>query len=321
MTQLTGELIGMKTETGTCNSNFQTIRYGITGLSVSALALTTVISTTAVAFATINNTVTVTGSSPSGSGDVSATADETVDVEDAAPDMTVTKTADVTADVAVGDTVTYTYTVTNTGNVTLSNVSLSESHEGSGTDPVPLNENLTTGTDSTDVTANDGVWSSLVPGETVTWTGTYVVTQTDLEGQVDNDIDNTVTASATPAAGTFAGGPFTATEEVDLEDVLATLSVTKVADNDTNRAAGDLVTYTYTVTNTGNVPISAISLADVVTAGSGTPPTPVIDTLTNTSGNSIDDGLDNVFDLLYMGDVVTFTGTYTVTQDDVDNLQ
>ena len=311
----------MKTETGTCKPDFKILRLGITGLTSSALALATVLAASGDALATIDNTVTVTGSSPSGSGDVTATADETVDVEDAAPNMVVTKTANVTSDVAVGDTITYTYTVANTGNVTLTNVSLSESHEGSGADPVPLNETLTIGTISTDGTANDGVWSTLVPGETVTWTGSYVVTQTDLESQVDNDIDNTVTASATPAAGTFAGGPFTATEEVDLEDVLATLSVTKVADNDTNRAVGDVVTYTYTVTNTGNVPVSAISLADVVTAGSGTPPTPVIDTLTNTSGNSTDDGLDNVFDLLYMGDVVTFTGTYTVTQSDVDNLQ
>ncbi len=273
------------------------------------------------AFATIDNTVTVTGSSPGNTDDVTDTASETVDVENAAPDMAVTKTADVTVNVPVGNTITYTYTVTNNGNVTLADVSLAESHEGTGPAPVPLGETLTTGTNSTDVTANDGIWSSLAPGETVTWTATYVVTLGDLTGQVDNDLDNTVTATATPAAGAFAGGPFTATEEVDLVDQNGSLAITKVADDDTDVIVGQTITYTYTVTNDGNVPISNISLADVVTAGSGGNPTPVIDTLTNTSGLSSDDGLDNIFDLLHPGDVVTYTGTYVVTQSDVDNLQ
>lgn len=297
----------------------------LTGLSenkvvIYAAAFLTVLASGSPAFATIDNTVTATGSSPGNTDDVTDTASETVDVEDAAPDMAVTKVADVVTNVAVGDTITYTYTVENTGNVTLTAVSLSDVHEGTGTAPTPAGENLTTGTISTDAAA-DGVWDTLVPGEIVTWTATYVVTLADLTGQVDNDLDNTVTAAATPAAGTFAGGPFTATEEVDLENVNGSLDVAKLADDTTDVVVGQTITYTYTVTNDGNVPISDISLADVVTAGSGGNPTPVIDTLTNTSGLSSDDGLDNVFDLLHPGDVVTFTGTYVVTQDDVDNLQ
>jgi len=44
-----------------------------------------------------------------------------------------TKTADMTSDLSVGDIVTYTYSVTNTGNVSLSDLSVSDVHSGAGT--------------------------------------------------------------------------------------------------------------------------------------------------------------------------------------------
>lgn len=294
--------------------------------AVSAVALMTAIAPVAPAWATIDNTVTATGDSPGGTDDVTATADETVDVEDADPQLVVTKTADDTTDVAVGQTVTYTYTVENTGNITLTNVGLSDSHEGTGTAPVPGSETLTTdaGTsgDSTDAVA-DGTWDTLAPGDIVTWTASYTVTGADLANQTDNDIDNTVTASATPAAGTL-GGTLTADETVDLENQNASLSVTKVADDDTDVVVGQVITYTYTVTNDGNVPVTNITLGDNVTAGSGTAPTPGGETLltdNGTLGDSTDAAEDGSWDTLGVGDVITFTGTYTVTQDDVDNLQ
>jgi uncharacterized repeat protein (TIGR01451 family) len=294
--------------------------------AVSAVALMTAFAPVAPAWATIDNTVTATGDSPGGTDDVNATADETVDVEDAAPSLVVTKTADDTTDVAVGQTVNYTYTVENTGNITLTNVGLSDAHEGTGAAPVPGTETLTTdaGTsgDSTDA-VSDGVWDTLAPGDIVTWTAAYTVTAADLANQTDNDIDNTVTASATPADGTL-GGTLTADEEVDLIDQDASLSVTKVADDDTDVVVGQVITYTYTVTNDGNVPVTNITLGDNVTAGSGTAPTPSGETLftdNGTLGDSTDAAADGSWDVLGVGDVITFTGTYTVTQDDVDNLQ
>jgi hypothetical protein len=108
-----------------------------------------------------------------------------VDVVPAAPALLVTKVATPDTDVAAGDTVTYTYTVQNIGNQIITNISLSDAHIGSGPAPVPGNEILSTdaGTqnDSLDATPNDGVWSTLAPGDVITLTATYVITQNDVD--------------------------------------------------------------------------------------------------------------------------------------------
>ncbi len=296
-------------------------------LAVSALALGLALGSSAPAWATIDNTVTATGTGPSGPI-TPATADEEVDVIDAVDTIAVTKTASDDTDVAVGATVTYTYTATNTGNRTLTAVSMTDSaHEGSGSVSAvtlagsPLTDVGTIG-DSTDA-GGDDVWDTLAPGDTITWTATYVITQADLNtngGDGDGELTNTATAAATAPGGVADAVTASVDESVDLEAQVATLSVTKIADDDTDVIAGQTITYTYVVTNTGNVPITNVALSDNVTAGSGGNPTPTYSSLTNTSTNSVYTA-GNIIDLLYMGDSATFTGTYVVTQSDVDNLQ
>ena len=331
------------------------------GLAATSFAIATVLATTIPAMSTIDNTVTVTGSSPGNTDDVTETADESVDVEDGTPAFVLTKVATElnnaaladpsTADAEVGDVITYTYTVENTGNITLEEVTPTDVHEGTGT--VTIANPTSTGTDSTDDNS-DVNWDFLAPGETVTWEADYTVTQADLDGQTDNDLDNTVTIAATPTGLDAVNGvnefattqDFDDTEEVDLADPVATLSIAKlatsvfdgtsstvIADPDNaNVNVGDVITYTYTVTNTGNVTIDDISLSDDVTAGSGADPTPGTETLLTDNaptGDSDDNGSTAVgpgddngtWDSLGVGDVITFTGTYTVTQSDVDTLQ
>jgi uncharacterized repeat protein (TIGR01451 family) len=323
--------------------------------AVSAIALMTALAPVVPAWATIDNTVTATGSSPGNTDDITATDTENVDVEDADPQVVTTKTATLlngvafdpdTANVGVGDVITYEYTFLNDGNVTITNISLTDVHDGNGTltqnDNEVLTDNGTTG-DSTDSSIDaipspqNGVWDSLAPGDLITLTSTYTVTQADIDdnGGGDNDLDNTVTFSATPAAGSIDPADLTVDESVDLEDAAPSLNVDKLATlvngnplanpDAANVAVGDVITYTYTVTNDGNVPISAISLADSVTAGTGGDPTPILDDLSLNdvapTGDSSDDAADESFDVLGVGDSVEFTGTYTVTQDDVDNLQ
>lgn len=100
------------------------------------------------------------------------------------PNITVTKVASSDTNVPAGVTVTYTYVVTNTGNQTISNINLADSHGGSGPPPSPSNETLTTDAgaigDSTDSGTN-GVWEVLAPGDAVTFTASYVVTQQDVD--------------------------------------------------------------------------------------------------------------------------------------------
>ena len=100
------------------------------------------------------------------------------------PALTVTKVASDTTDVTLNQVITYTYRVENTGNQTITNVTLSDAHNGSGAAPVPGGETLTTDTaplgDSTDGGIN-GTWDSIAPGDIVTFTATYTVTQSDVD--------------------------------------------------------------------------------------------------------------------------------------------
>jgi large repetitive protein len=151
-----------------------------------AFALLLGVAGTEQALATIDNTATAAGTY-AGQPVVSDPVTVSVSVVPAGPALLVTKSATPDTNVPAGTVVTYTYTVTNSGNQVLTNVSLNDVHVGSGPAPVPANETLTTdsGTanDSTDATANDGQWSALAPGDVITLTATYTITQSDVDNQ------------------------------------------------------------------------------------------------------------------------------------------
>jgi uncharacterized repeat protein (TIGR01451 family) len=134
------------------------------------------------------------------------------------------------------------------------------------------------------------------------------------------DIDNIATVN-----GTYLGNPVSAQSALVSVPVSGTthIIVTKVADKKVNVVAGDVITYTYTVINDGNVVINNLTLADVHNAA-GAAPVPGSETLTDNPplGNSNDAvANDGVWTNLAPGDKITFTATYTVQQSDVDNLQ
>jgi uncharacterized repeat protein (TIGR01451 family) len=101
------------------------------------------------------------------------------------PAMTVTKSSSTPGPVAVGNVITYTYVVTNTGNTTINSISVSETFNGNGTIPFPRNETLTLDAapigDSSNGVTNDGTWAVLGPGDRVTFTAPYTVTQADVD--------------------------------------------------------------------------------------------------------------------------------------------
>ena len=139
-----------------------------------------------IAKADIDNTATAIGTYNSATiTSLPSTAHVTVITR--APAMQVTKTASPTSNLVAGDVVTYTYTVKNIGNVTLNNISLADVHNAAGPAPVPgleiilVPDDAPPFGDSTDVTNGDGVWSNLAPGDTVTFTATYIVQQSDVD--------------------------------------------------------------------------------------------------------------------------------------------
>jgi uncharacterized repeat protein (TIGR01451 family) len=189
--------------------------------------------------------------------------------------LTVTNTAPVTSYATVGELITYTVTLSNDGNTTLANPALS--------DP---NATIGTCTPALPVT-------SLAPGETIVCTAVHAVTQADLDS---GSIATIATATATNPSGSPVTGSDTKTVAAQQSSQLA---VTNNADLPSYAAVGDIVTYTYAATNTGNVTLSALSMSDpATTMGTCTPALPVVS--------------------LAPGDVVTCPATHLVTQADLD---
>ena len=101
------------------------------------------------------------------------------------PQLTLLKTPNSNGPFAVGQVVTYSYKVTNTGNVAVAAVTVADSHNGNGVFVSPKNEALTTDvaplSDTTDASGNNGNWDLIGPGDVVTFTATYTVTQQDID--------------------------------------------------------------------------------------------------------------------------------------------
>lgn len=102
----------------------------------------------------------------------------------AAPGLAILKAADTVGPVSLSQVITYSYRVTNTGNVAVANINVADLHNGYGAAPVPSSEALATDVaplgDSTDAAAN-GIWDTLGPGDSVTFTAAYTVTQADID--------------------------------------------------------------------------------------------------------------------------------------------
>ncbi len=99
--------------------------------------------------------------------------------------LEVTKTPSITSGVNAGQTITYTYTVKNNGNVTISAITLNDAHNAAGPAPAPASEVISIDAaplnDSSDASNLDAIWDSLAPGDTITFTGTYTVKQSDVD--------------------------------------------------------------------------------------------------------------------------------------------
>jgi uncharacterized repeat protein (TIGR01451 family) len=222
----------------------------------------------------------------------------------AVPSVAVSKSASPTTVAAAGAVIGYTITVNNTGNVPVSSIAV--------TDPRGPATCTTSGTSTI---------ATLAVGGSETCSVSYTATQSDFDtnGGGDGDIDNTATAS-----GTYASAPVTANGSTQVTVTQNPhLTILKTASPVTPAKVGDVITYTYVVTNDGNLTIDGVTVNDTHN-GYGTPPVPGSETLSNDAApllDSTDAASNNSWDHLAPGDSVTFTSTYTVTQSDLDLLQ
>jgi uncharacterized repeat protein (TIGR01451 family) len=228
----------------------------------------------------ILNTATATADEPEGCdcGPPTDTDDYVITIPRTAA-TTVEKTADPTEDLVLGDTVTYTFVVTNTGNVTLTDVTVTDELAGlSAIDPPSV--------------------ASLAPDATATFTATYVVTQADVDA---GEIVNSATATGTPPPSCTSCPP-PVSPPVELTVVIPQTpdySIVKTADPATGVNEGDTITYTFVVTNTGNVTLTNFTLVD---------PLPGLTWVTGPNLGTI-----------AVGDTATGEATYVVTAEDIVN--
>jgi gliding motility-associated-like protein/uncharacterized repeat protein (TIGR01451 family) len=171
--------------------------------------------------------------------------------------MTVEKVVDI-ANISAPALLTYTITVTNTGNVSLTNVVLTDDLAGTAT-------RISGDTD------NDNV---LDVGETWIYTATYNATQADIDA--GTDLINTASVTVTQITGPVTD------EAVTTITATPAITIEKVVDI-ANISAPATLTYTITVTNAGNVSLTNVVLTDDL-AG----------TATRTSGDTDN---DNVLDV------------------------
>ena len=179
-----------------------------------------------------------------------------------------------------GELINYSFTVTNDGSVTLTNVTLSDIVGGITITGGPTIATLAAKGSPGDV-------------DSTTFHGSYALKQSDIDA---GSFTNTAIVTGYPPVGS----PVSATD-VDLQDTLSKPAITLVKTGTVNKGAdsrvdvGDTITYSFVVTNTGNV-----ELHDVV----------LTDTKFTVTGSSIGN--------LGIGVSVTLNHTYTLTQADVD---
>ncbi len=212
--------------------------------------------------AQVINHVTVTVTSPAGNSQGTDTA--TVNFPQF-PILTLAKSANPTTYSAVGQVITYTYTITNSGNVTLAGpFSVSDDKQPTVSCPT----------------------GSLALGASITCTSTRTITLADINAV---SITNKATASGNGVTSNQASATVTAVQT-------KALTIAKSASPTTYSTVGQVITYTYTITNGGNTTLDGpFSVSD--------DKQPTVSCPTGS---------------LAPGASITCTSLHTITQDDIN---
>lgn len=146
------------------------------------------------------------------------------------PDFVLTKSANTGSYDMAGQIITYTYTVENTGNITLNNINVTDDQLGVIGSIFLLSPNT-----QSDLTAN------------------YVITQSDL------DENRIITNFGTAIYDNISKN----SNSVVVEPIQnANLTIVISSDTGSYDIAGQIINYTYTITNIANVPLNNIEVTD-----------------------------------------------------------
>ena len=197
------------------------------------------------------------------------------------PSLSIVKTASPTTYDTDGETISYSYLVTNDGNVSL-------------TGPVTIADTIATDELCPAVSTVGNFDAELDPGESITCAASHTITLADLNvGSVTNVADATADGTTSPT---------------DTETVTAvpdpSLSIVKTASPTTYDTDGETISYSYLVTNDGNVSLTGpVTIADTIATDELCP-------AVSTVGN-FDAELDP-------GESITCTASHTITLADLN---
>lgn len=263
---------------------------------------------------TVTNTATATDGFVT-----SPTTSETVPAN-FTPALSLTKTADpLPADFSeAGDEISYTYEIQNTGGADFTEIiTISDNRINNG---APFTCWEPTGDDPLFVADQNypgGTPPSNINGETATCSATYAVTQADIDaGFVENEAVAETVFAPSGSNLPIASAPDRVTVPFTLP---ARLSVAKTAvpADLTSVAPGDVITYSFELTNTGEVTLDDVIPLDTGPTFGGQPASNTLTPFTVTVGP--DGNTDGAVDTLAPDASATVTATYTLTQADIDN--
>ena len=241
----------------------------------------------------IINTANVTGRTPDGSEVTDSDEAKTKIIVRSAILLEKSTDPAIRTDAHAGDTVPFTFVITNTGNCSLNDISLEDDLPG-------ISDVVIDWENSRDTSTGEG---TLAAGEAVSGGAFYTLTQADIDR---GSILNQAAVTGTDTTGNIVSSRDDA--EVLLpengEITIEKVSEGKITDE---MQIGDPVHYIFTVTNTGNVTLTEVSILDKL-EGLGT----IQYDWDGTSDAGTPQGT------LAPGEVLTASADYTLGQDDVD---
>ncbi|MCX5065422.1 hypothetical protein OOJ91_05970 [Micromonospora lupini] len=243
----------------------------------------------------VTDTATAHGTPPGGTPVDSPPSTLTIPQAGLVADIDVIKSSTTVAITAAGQQVPYTFLVVNSGGLTLTGVTVNDTvlppSERDGLGPITCGPQDTPNGEVT-----------LTPGGSIQCRATYTVTEEEFAG---SSLRNVATVTGTPPVGP---PPVSPPSPLDIPIPHPAITIAKSVTPTVVSTAGDVVTYRFVVANTGNTPLSAVTVDETEFSGTGTPGAITCGTPPVANGSVT----------LPAGASTTCTSTYAVTAADID---